>query len=423
MPSSDEPSYASLLGDPPLLSVLGMMAAGIVGLQAVPPALPSVGSALVVSDERVGLVISAFFAAAAVTLPLAGGVADLYGRRRVALVSLGLYALPGLATPFVGSFQELLVLRAFQGAAFPGIVPLSITITGDLYAGTAGSMAQGLRISVNGIAATVTPVFAGVLAGFAWFFPFLLYAVSVPVLAFALVFLPETGDVEGARSRSRAGAPVGGVVDYARAVAVELRQRRLLVLVVGAFVTFFCQYAVVAFLPLFAVRELGESAATGGLLLSVVGGCRVVVPLFSEPLVARFSRKRVLLATLAGTAAATALLAVAPTPLAVGAVVVGFGTSLALFLPVLNDTVTLLATAERRASVVNTMELGKIVAIGSSPAVFGIVLGDAGFAVVFALAGVLLGGYVLLAGVLLLDADLDNRDDHDDYDDPHAADG
>jgi MFS family permease len=402
MDDADNPSYRSLLAEPPLLSVLGMLFAGIVGLQAVPIALPSVATALSVPDERVGLVVTAFFAAAAVTLPFVGAVADMFGRRRVALVSLAAYGTTGLATPFVGGFPALLVLRALQGAAFPGLVPLSVTLAGDLYAGTRGSMAQGLRISASGLAAAVTPTVAGVLAGIAWFYPFLLYALAFPVLAFALFFLPETG--RGSDSGSAAAdddARPGGTIQYVRDVAFELRDANLLVLVVGAFAVFFGRYAVMTFLPLYVVRELGGTTATGGLLLSLVGASRIAVPMLSGRAVAWLSRKRVLLGALAGTAGSIALLPLFPALSFVGAVAVAYGASTALFVPVLNATVTSMAAADQRASVVNTMELGKIVALSASPAFFGAVLGVAGFTAVFVLAGALLGAYAVVAGVLL----------------------
>jgi hypothetical protein len=66
-------------------------------------------------------------------------------------------------------------------------------------------------------------------------------------------------------------------------------------------------------------------------------------------------------------------------------------------LPVLNDVVTSMASMEQRASVVNTMELGKIVASAASPAAFGV----AGYRTVFVLAGALLGAYTHAATVIL----------------------
>lgn len=390
----DTDRYVSLLADAKLLSVLSIMFAGTVGLQAVPPAIPSIAGGLVVADERVGLVVTAFFIPAAVALPVVGAVADMYGRRTVVLASLLLYGLSGVATVAIDTFEALLVLRALQGLAFPGLVPLSITLAGDMYTGARGSMAQGLRISVNGLAAVIVPAAAGVLAGVAWFYPFLLFLVAFPAFAFVYVFLPETKT-----DRGTDGAVAVG--DYVRAVAGELRSRTTLVLVVGAFVSFFAHYGVVTYVALYAVRELGASTAVGGLLLSALGVGRIVVPLLSGPAVRTTSRKRVLLGTLVVAAALLLAFPVFDAVPALAVVVAGYGATIALFFPVLNDTVAANSSTARRASVVNTMEFGKIVAIGASPAAYGFVIGAVGFDGVFVGSGVLLVGYALGAAVLL----------------------
>jgi MFS family permease len=396
---SEARRYAGLLTEPPLQAVLFLVFVGTIGIQAVPPALSSVGAALSVSDGQVGLVVTAFFLPAAVALPVVGFVADVYGRRPVAIVSLLVYGGAGLATALAGDFSVLLALRALQGVAFPGLIPLSITLAGDLYAGARGSVAQGLRISVNGLAATLTPAAAGVLAGIAWYYPFWLTALAFPVAAFVYVFLPETVAAD-TLERPR-GSISGTLQSYVRSVAGALGDPALLVLIGGAFVTFFGRFAVYTFLPLYAVRELQASTAMGGLLLSVIGATRILVPLFAGAAVAAASRKASLVGALA---VATVAVAVIP---AVGniwllAVVVGvYGAAFSLFMPVLNDTVTAMAAPERRASVVNTMELGKTAAIGLSPAAFGVVLAVAGFSTLFVLAAGVLGAYAVVAAVVL----------------------
>ena len=379
-----------------MLSSLSMLFVGIVAIQLVSPALPSIDAAFDVPEERIGLLVTAFFAAAAVTLPVSGAVADSFGRRRVAIISLAVFGVAGIATPLAERFVELLALRALQGAAFPGLVPLSITIVGDIYSGTRASMAQGLRVSVNGFGSVLVPTVAGVLAGFAWYYPFLLTGLAIPALVVVVLYLPETIVRSDATTDDRRGP-----VAYARDVAGEIGDRHLLLLVVGAFITYFSRYALLTYLPVFVVQDLGETATVGGILLSIVGVCRLVVPVAAGGPIGRLSAKTALLGALAGIAGTIAALAVVANVYLAGVVTVGYGVSTAIFLPVINDTVASMASKGQRASVVNTMELGKIVASAVSPAVFGVVLGLTGYATVFVLAGAVLGAFTLAAAVLL----------------------
>jgi MFS family permease len=382
-------SARSLLAEPELLAVLFLALVGITGVQAVPPALPFVSTALGVGDATVGLVMTAFFATAAVALPLLGPIADVYGRKRFALTSLAVFGVTGLAVPFVDSFRVLLALRALQGLAFPGIVPLSITLVGDLYDGTTGSTAHGLRVSVTGLVSTTVPVLAGAIAAVAWFSPFVLYALAFPAFVVVARYLPETS----MRTDESASASIAAARTYVRGLAAELRDAELAVFVGGAFVVFLARFGVVTFLPVYAVRELGTSGVVAGLLLSAMGASRTAVASFAGTFVSRVTRRRAVPLALAGAGASTAVLAASQAVWVLGVASTGYGASTALFTPVLNDSVTSMASDERRASVVNAMELSKTVAIAAAPTVFGVILAVAGFQVVFAVAAVMTVGY------------------------------
>lgn len=391
-----------IVREPPLQSVLLLVFVGIVGIQAAPPALSSVGRALAVSNDQVGLVMTAFFLPAAIVLPVAGFAADVYGRRPVALVSLLIYGIAGLATAVAWDFSMLLLLRVIQGIAFPGLVPLSITLAGDFYTGEQGSLAQGLWFSMNGLAAMLTPAVAGILAGMIWYYPFLLSGLALPIAGFVYLFMPEPDRDGGTDSDTQSG--IAYLQSYLRSIVPSLRDPSLLVLLIGAFVAYFSRYAVYTFLPLFAVRVLHTSEATGGLLLSIIGATQIIVPLLTGTVLTLISRQRTLLGTL-GIMTLVCIGIPMFTDIWVLSGIIGiYGMALSLFVPVLNDTVTAMAPADQRAGVVNAMELCKTLAIALSPAVFGVVLGLAGFTMLFVLAGVLPGLYALI-GLLTLNRD------------------
>lgn len=388
-------TYRALLTDSRLGAVVLLTFVGMIGVHGVPPVLPAISESLGVPDDRIGLVMTAFFLPAAVALPVVAVVADLVGRRPVALGSLVLFGLAGTGVYFVESFAAILLLRGVQGLAFPGLVPLSITLTGDLYTGAAGTTAQGLRLSVNGIGSTLSPLVAGALAGLAWPVPFLLFAVAFPAVAVVAATLPET-------RTGAADGPAGvDVPAYLRAVAAELADRDLALLVIGGFAVFFAQFAVLTFVPLFAVRHLGASSFVAGALIAVFGGTRIVISPLAGPVVARVGRTPVIVAGtgLAGTC--TLLMAGVGSVLGLGGLLFAFAFGLALFTPTLNDAVTGMASPTRRAGVVNVMEVGKTGAIAASPAAFGLVLAGAGFGALFGLAAAVFVAYATVALVFL----------------------
>lgn len=389
-------SYRALLSDPRLLSATMLSAVGSLGVNVASPALPSMGLALGVSDARIGLVITAYTLPAMVMVPVTGVVADVYGRRRVVIPALVLFGAAGTAIAAAGSFEAVLVLRAIQGVAFAGIMPLSVTILGDLYHGATGSAAQGLRVGMNGVSSTIAPAVAGVLAAVAWGYPFLVFALALPVAALLAVFLPETASTGAGR-----GALGGQLRGYARSLAGELGDRRLSTLLLGGGVRDFVRYGIITFVPLFAVRSMDASLAQAGALLSVRGFAYVVISPLAGAIVGRVSRRWALVGSLGLTAAGTALLPAAPNVLALAGLVFVYSAGDSVFSPVIKDAVTDVVGESSRAGVVGGMNVLKYGAQTAAPVAFGAVLAVAGFDALFAVAAAIVAGYAVgLAAVV-----------------------
>ncbi|MGJ3626264.1 MFS transporter [Sphingomonas sp. MMS24-JH45] len=81
-----------------------------------PPALPAIGSSLNTADANANqFVITAFFAGFGLEHLIHGPLADRYGRRRVLIVALVLYAIANALCAISSSFTLLLAARAFGG--------------------------------------------------------------------------------------------------------------------------------------------------------------------------------------------------------------------------------------------------------------------------------------------------------------------
>jgi hypothetical protein len=143
-------AYRSLVRDPTLLAMMLVAFVVMFGYEVPAPILPRIAEGVGVSDARIGLVMTAFAVPGMLFVPVTGLLADLYGRRRVLVPSLVLFGAAGLATVAVGDFRTLLGLRALQGLAFAGILPISVVVLGDAFEAADGSAAQGFRTSAAG---------------------------------------------------------------------------------------------------------------------------------------------------------------------------------------------------------------------------------------------------------------------------------
>lgn len=423
-PATDSPSSAGASADPEasadggrllfdvrLLSVVLVSSVGVFGNQAIPPVLPSIGTGLALSDTQIGLVMSVYFFAVMLAVPVLGAFADIYGRRPVVLASLLSFGLGGVVAFLAGTFPMLLLARVLQGAALAGMTPLSVAMLGDFFEGQRGTTAQGIREASNGLSGILAPAIAGAIAVFGWQYPFLLYLAGFPVFVLAYLYLPE-GVSDRRNDGGSAGESPGGdgtdparptlraeLWTYAVRMAHSINDRSVMMLVLGGFTLFFVRYGMLTVVPLLATRTLGMGPALVGLVLSLIGVVRVVVSPLAGGLLSYVSRRVAFAGTMCVVAAGMALLAVVPDVRSLAVALVVFATGMALFNPLLNDAVAAAGTADTRAGFVSAMQMGKNVANTVAPAAFTLVLTLADFAAVFVFATAVC---LVYAGAILL---------------------
>lgn len=389
--------YLSLARDGRLLAVALVSFCATLGSNVASAALPAMADGLAVTDTRIGLVMTVFSLFAMIFVPLTGALADAYGRRTILLPSILGYGLAGSAIALVGTFEAVLVLRAIQGIAFAAIMPLTVTLLGDLYTGSSASAAQGFRTATNGIGSSVVPAVAGVLAGIAWSYPFFIYLLFAPILVIAFRYLPEPARDGGSERGKLVNAR-----RYVGRVRSEVTQGDLGVLLFGESVRDFVRYGLITFVPLFAVRVLGASFAQAGSVLAARGIAYIVVSPLSGAVVAGFSRKRALTGALLLSGFAVLGMPFSPNVLWLGILLAIYTVGDSLFSPVIKDSVTALASDERRGGIVSIMNTLKYAGQTAAPAFFGLVLAVLGFDHIFYIAVVVAVTY---SGILVLTVD------------------
>ncbi|MFL6797704.1 MAG: MDR family MFS transporter [Xanthobacteraceae bacterium] len=94
-------------------------------------ALPTIAAALGDVDNMAWVVTANLLSATAAT-PLYGKLSDIYGRRAMLLIAIGVYAAGSVACALAPSMLMLIVGRSLQGFGGGGLMPLVQTIIGDV---------------------------------------------------------------------------------------------------------------------------------------------------------------------------------------------------------------------------------------------------------------------------------------------------
>ncbi|HVX67736.1 MAG TPA: MFS transporter [Bryobacteraceae bacterium] len=136
-------------------------------LYAPQPLLPMLGHAFHKSPAEVSLLVSISTLAVALAAPLAGSIADRWGRKRVIVPATLLLAVPTLAAATSGSFGQLLFWRFWQGILTPGIFAVTVAyINEEWHEGAGAAVAAYVTGTVLGgfCGRTLAAVVAGHLA-------------------------------------------------------------------------------------------------------------------------------------------------------------------------------------------------------------------------------------------------------------------
>jgi EmrB/QacA subfamily drug resistance transporter len=129
----------------------------------------------------------------AVTIPLYGRLADIYGRKPVFFFGTTLFLVGTTLCGFARSTEMLILFRAIQGLGSGAIQPIAMTIIGDIYTPAERARVQGWTSAVFGLAAVVGPALGAYLVQHVHWSVVFWVNLPIGILAMAMfaVFLPE----------------------------------------------------------------------------------------------------------------------------------------------------------------------------------------------------------------------------------------
>ncbi len=314
----------------------GMLLAALEGT-VVGTAMPTIVAALG-GLAHYSWVFSAYLLTSTVTVPVWGKLSDLFGRRRLFQSGVAVFLVGSAACGIAQTMTQLIVSRAVQGIGAGALVPLAMTIIGDIFTIEERAKMQGLFSGVWGVSSIFGPLVGGFITDqLSWRWVFLINLpvgiAAAAIIGFGLIepkrqerasidysgalvltagvtlllLVLGEGSAPGQLLRPRNLALIAAIVVLfatffrieKRAidpiVPLELFKNRVVsVAVIVGFLAGIAMFAAITFVPLLAQGVFGASATQAGSFLtplmlawvsaSIVGG-RLLMRLGSRTLV------------------------------------------------------------------------------------------------------------------------------------------
>jgi predicted MFS family arabinose efflux permease len=362
----------------------------MMGVNFLQPALPAMIQPFGISDSAVALVMTVYTAPAILLAPLFGTLADLYGRRLLLAWGLVLYGVSGAAIALAPSFLGVLVLRTAQGVAFSAVIPLTIVLIGDLLEGHNEIGGQGLKVFLDRVGYLVLPPLGGALAAISWHWPFVLYALAIPLGILVFLWMPETK-----------GSTAPTTTAYLKDVLRLTRHPRLLVAFSAGFLRFFLDYGFLTYFPLFLVRSHNISTITAGFLYVFFSLGAMLTSSQAGRLASAYDTTKLLFAAFLISGPALLVVPSLPNPLLVGVALFFYGLANGVISPMQKSLLTQNAPRELRGGIVSFDRLLQQVSKTTSTSLVGVLLVTSELSTIFWLLGTLSIASVVLMALLL----------------------
>lgn len=146
-------------------------------------ALPYIAGNLSVSADQGTWVITSFAASNAIVLPLTGWLSDYFGRVRLFVWSVLLFALTSFLCAASTSLEMLVAFRVIQGAVAGSLIPLSQSLIVSHNPPERQGSAMGFWATIVIVAPILGPIIGGYLTDF-YSWPWIFY-INVPIGIFS----------------------------------------------------------------------------------------------------------------------------------------------------------------------------------------------------------------------------------------------
>lgn len=156
-------------------------------------ALPAIERELHATINWSGWTISIYALGQVIAMPMAGKISDMYGRKKVFMISAAIFTLSSLCCGFAGNMALLLVPRFIQALGGGAFMPSATGIVSDHF-GAERDRAVGMFTSILPVGGIVGPVVGGLFVSY-WSWRGIFF-VNVPIglvlMALTAAFIPAS---------------------------------------------------------------------------------------------------------------------------------------------------------------------------------------------------------------------------------------
>lgn len=248
------------------LVIIFLTFASLLGFPIIAPALPSVRDAFNISTSDIGLVMAAYSAPGIIFIPVMGILADRYGKKKVLLPSMLLFAVGGTACAVANNTETLLLFRFLQGIGACALATINVSWAVDLFEDDERIKIMGYIGATQNIGSGILPIIGGVLASIAWFYPFLLSLMVLPLGMYLLIFMEKESQEKIAKSANTKNFITYALQHLNDKIVIEI------VFMTGAFI-FIGFGALITYLPIF----LKDTFNTPETIIGIIVGSRAVM--------------------------------------------------------------------------------------------------------------------------------------------------
>ncbi|QHW34807.1 MFS transporter [Paenibacillus rhizovicinus] len=241
-------------------------------------------------------------------VPIFGKLADLFGRRLVYLIGMGLFLVGSALCGLSHDMTQLIVFRAIQGIGAGALMPIAMTIIGDIFPPDRRGKMQGIFGAVFGLSSVIGPAVGGFIVdhmAWQWIFyinlPFGIFAAIILSIALKESKSTEKKSIDWGGASTLTGAVVafllaiemggsgsseGGMKHYAwgSPQILGLFGASLLLILVFLWIESKVKEPIIP-LRLFHFRAISVSSIVGFMMGMGMFGAITYIPLFSQAVI------------------------------------------------------------------------------------------------------------------------------------------
>lgn len=191
-----------------LFATISAASMAFIGGSALNVALPAIQEDLGANGADLLWIVNSFALLLAALLLVGGSLGDHFGRKRIYMIGIAIFALSSVACGFAPNPDVLIISRAVQGIGGALMVPGSLAIISAYFSSAQRGRAIGTWSSFTTLTSVLGPVLGGFLASIGFWRG--VFFINVPLAIAALFalwrYVPESKDEEASKELDYPGA-------------------------------------------------------------------------------------------------------------------------------------------------------------------------------------------------------------------------